>query len=79
VFAEYEYLTSYGDQIASYGGPVDLLIGRDYAPYIQTLNVLQAPSDPDKHLSIAFTTNLVVIFLVVWLNPLNHDWLQWPK
>jgi hypothetical protein len=36
VFAEYEYLTSYGDQIASYGGPVDLLIGRDYAPYIQT-------------------------------------------
>jgi hypothetical protein len=34
---------------------VDLLIGRDYAPYIQTLNVLQAPSDPDKHPSIAFT------------------------
>jgi hypothetical protein len=55
VFAEYECHTPYGDQIASYGGPVDLLIGRDYAPYIQTLNVLQAPSDPDKHPSIAFT------------------------
>ncbi|CAB4029377.1 Hypothetical predicted protein [Paramuricea clavata] len=55
VFAEYEYLTPYGDQIASYGGPVDLLIGRDYAPYIQTLNVLQAPSDPEKYPSISFT------------------------
>ncbi len=40
VFAEYEYLKPYGDQIASYGGTVDLLKGRDYAPHIQTFNVL---------------------------------------
>ena len=30
------------------GFATSLLIGRDYAPNIQTLNVLQAPSDPDK-------------------------------
>ena len=52
---QYEHLRPFSDQIASGGGQVDLLIGRNYAPYIQSLNVVQAPFNPDSHPSIAFT------------------------
>ena len=51
----YKHLRPFTDQIASSGGQVDLLIGRNYAPYIQSLKVVQASLNPDNHPSVAFT------------------------
>ena len=40
VVNQYEHLRPFSDQIVSGGGQVDLLIGRNYAPYIQSLKVV---------------------------------------
>ncbi|XP_077970520.1 uncharacterized protein LOC144425097 [Styela clava] len=52
----FEYLRGIQDKIPVGQKTVDVLVGRDYAPLIQTMHSFRSPIDPDNHPSAAFTS-----------------------
>ncbi|XP_077971771.1 uncharacterized protein LOC120339891 [Styela clava] len=56
IFKQFKYLRGIQDKIPVGQKTVDVLVGRDYAPLIQTMHSLRSPIDPDNHPSAAFTS-----------------------
>ena len=55
IFSQFEHLNEHKDTVHISGGEVDILIGGDYGPLIQTERSITAPVDPDNSPSIACT------------------------